>query len=452
LIAAEVGSRRRLLRVVPRTRSGAVLTVKRSISLRRRRAVVALASVAAAATASGVAATPSSAAPAAGNVAFMTRTTQWWNPPYTNIALDAQRYTSVILTGGSVALKNKLKAYNPNIKVYLYKNLPEAVQSWSTQADIYRAGGVDWLDTWNYHRDWFLKSTSGAYIVRHFSSTENDYLMDVGSYGYQQKFTSNVLNQVKRDGWDGVFLDDTLATMAWWGIPGGNPASIAKYPSNTAWQGAVKSFLTYMSGQFHASGKKVVFNTCCDGTFHHRKAWALIADGSMDEGYVNPTNGMTSALAYNSGAGWNDWHQYLNEIVDAESTARYLIGFEKGCASNVTRMRYGLATTLLAAKYWTSFDYSVNQCGQTTEYWTADYDNAQKLGAPTTSFYILSNGVYKRDFQHGSVLVNPSALGTAYKWATLSTTTATFTGSGLWNVKGVSLAPESGYVMYRNGG
>ena len=79
------------------------------------------------------------------------------------------------------------------------------------------------------------------------------------------------------------------------------------------------------------------------------------------------------------------------------------------------------------------------------ETWWPEYATANSLGRPRGRYRILPNGVYRRDFENGVVLVNPSELSAAVVGLA-----GTYSGSGLRNVSVVALAPTSGVVLVRS--
>jgi len=75
----------------------------------------------------------------------------------------------------------------------------------------------------------------------------------------------------------------------------------------------------------------------------------------------------------------------------------------------------------------------------------AEYATASSLGSPIGAYRVLPNGVYRRDFRNGVVLVNPGPRATARVRLR-----GTYSGSGLAKVTAVSLAPTSGAVLTKS--
>ncbi|HEX3046059.1 MAG TPA: putative glycoside hydrolase, partial [Bacillota bacterium] len=75
------------------------------------------------------------------------------------------------------------------------------------------------------------------------------------------------------------------------------------------------------------------------------------------------------------------------------------------------RMRFGLTTALLGNGFF-SYELNTNGHGSLGLFWFDEYDNAGKgkgyLGKPVNDAFVVSNGVYRRDFNNGIVLCNPT--------------------------------------------
>src|SRR5919109_1048148 len=77
------------------------------------------------------------------------------------------------------------------------------------------------------------------------------YLANVGSASYQQQWATNVIGADKRLGFDGTFMDNVLADVSWWAPAGVYPSL---YPSDSAWQTAMTSFMAHVGPQLKAQG------------------------------------------------------------------------------------------------------------------------------------------------------------------------------------------------------
>jgi hypothetical protein len=62
-----------------------------------------------------------------------------------------------------------------------------------------------------YHPEWFLKDTTGRRV--NWEDWPHNWQMDVGSRSYQRAWARSVARDLRRRGWDGVFLDGISRTM-----------------------------------------------------------------------------------------------------------------------------------------------------------------------------------------------------------------------------------------------
>jgi hypothetical protein len=218
-------------------------------------------------------------------------------------------------------------------------------------------------------------------------------------------------------------------------VVAGGSASCVRYPTDAAWQDAVYSFFARVAPQLHAAGLGVVANiggsTVTPGLWQR---WNRPLDGAMEESWTDGGVGLAQQIP--------DWRTKLNNVAWSEANGKYAI--LNSYNSTESGNTYGLASMLLVANGWSTYD-TANSKYQ-SETWYPEYDTANQLGAPVGPFTVLPNGVYRRDFTNGVVLVNPSGSP-----ATPVTLGGTFSGSGLTGVSSVSLGATSGVVLTRVG-
>jgi Hypothetical glycosyl hydrolase family 15 len=335
----------------------------------------------------------------------------------------------VVLQGYQSALARRLKAQNPSLKVLVYKDLSAMVDR-----DPYSglsSTGVTTNDA-AAHPDWYLLNTSG----RRFTFRYYDWMWgaDVGNAGYQQKWADNVLSEVRANGWDGVFMDDVNPSLSYHY----DVASVAEYPSDAAYQAATGSALSAIGARFRAEGKLVI------GNFGFWKdypsvisRWLGYVDGGQDEMFVKVgDNG--SASNYVTGS---IWETQLQEVKDAAAQGKVFLGVSHSSAGDAAAARYGWATMLLGAAGNARFSFTSDY---TNETWFPEYDYA--IGAPSGAESRGSNGVHRRAFGNGLVLVNPTTASAAVSFG------GTYTGSGLTNATAATMAPHSALVLVKAGG
>jgi putative glycosyl hydrolase-like family 15 (GHL15) protein len=345
------------------------------------------------------------------------------NADFSNLSLTAQRHGYVILNAWQTDKLQQLKAANPDVKVLVYKNLSASIASSNAG---YRSTGVSYQQADSQHPEWFLKNASGQHF--HFNDYGYLYAMDVGSPSYQQAWAGNVISELQGNGWDGVFMDDTNTTMKYHY----DPAKIAKYPTDSRWQAATQSALAYIGPHVQAAGKLAVANLGSWGEYPSvGRSWLQYLSGAMDEMFVK----WGSA----AGSGYADqtrWSIQLESLKYAQQQGKDFLAVTHSSSGDAAAARYGWATVLLGAQG--GADYSLAP-DYTTETWFPEYD--YEIGDPSGPESTDPNGVHRRVFTSGIVVVNPTS---GQLTANLN---GTYSGSGLSQVSSLSLAPHSGYVL-----
>jgi hypothetical protein len=341
-------------------------------------------------------------------------------------AREGARYSVMILQHSARRVIPRLKAGNHDLKVLMYVDLmgsdlrdPRGVTDWSGYADA-KAN----------HPDWFLRDRNGSPLI--FKDFPAGRVMDVGNRLYQDEGAARVIKLAKAGGFDGVFLDDANASLRW--IVRGGSSECVKYPTNLQWQSAVYSFLSNVGPQLHRADLLAVANiggsTITPGLW---EKWNGQIDGAMEESFTRGGSGADSLA--------NDaWPVKLSHALWSEQNGK--ISLDHARTATRAGARYALATMLLAAR---TENLLYASAGYSDEVWWPEYAIANSLGRPTGGYRVLRNGVYRRDFTGGVVLVNPRT-----RPASRIRLGGTFSGSGLRSVTAVSLAPTSGVVLARS--
>jgi len=350
------------------------------------------------------------------------------NPSFADLERTARRQGIVVLQAWRLDELRALKAANPNVKVLVYKNLSFAAQGGVGPGGL-SSSGVSYREA-EENPQWFLKNTAGE----RFASGGYSWLwaMDVGSPAFQDRWADNVVSEVRNNGWDGVFLDDTNPTMKYHY----DVSRVAKYPSDRAYTAATTSALAHIGPRVRNAGKLAVPNNAAWVEYYDVGVdWLQYVDGVMDEMFLK--------WSQRSGEGYRDeaqWNTQLNEIKAAERQGKMFLGVTQSGNDDHGAALYGYATTLLATQGNAHFamhgDY-------TNENWFEDYD--LDIGSPAASESRDANGVHRRPFTRGMVLVNPTS----------STQTASlpgeYTGPEVGRVTRVTLAAHRGVVLEKVG-
>ncbi|MBA3844720.1 MAG: hypothetical protein H0X39_19230 [Actinobacteria bacterium] len=292
----------------------------------------------------------------------------------------------------------------------------DAAGATSARSLVYK-GGVDVTDSpnadpgaslsgVNYQEalanGWLLKDASGN--VLHASGYGN-YLGDVGSLAFQQRWVQNVSTFLLVHHVDGVFIDNVLCSIT--GLSGAAPA---KYPNDTAWANAQIAFLAYVGPAMKAKGLYVAVNSFCygpdDGSANNAW-WARVApnvDGLMTENFEENPSDYTQPLFDAPTLSWlGNWRGKLNVITAAQSAGKDALALTYGGAGNTQMMTFGRASFLLV---WNgtngSFIYNTTDG---SDPWNTAWTAA--IGTPTGPMSQAGNA-YVRNYSGGYVVVNPS--------------------------------------------
>ena len=269
------------------------------------------------------------------------------------------------------------------------------------------------------------------------------YLANVGSASYQRQWATNVIGAAKRGGFDGTNLDNVSANISTWpGWPGVYPTL---YPSDSAYEPAMKSFMAYVGPQQKAQGLYVRASAGKRGPSDGSatKAWwttlAPYVSGFLVEYFVEASD---QVLFYNDPSNWHGyWEGWLGLVDVAQNAGVDFYGGGKGSATDTHKMMYGKASFLLkwdgqgGGFFWQMNDAASDPWNPA---WTTN------IGTPSAARFQVGVG-WRRNYTGGTVLVNPSPTtaqtfnlgasyltpsGTSVTTVTLQPTTAMILTSG----------------------
>ena len=293
-----------------------------------------------------------------------------------------------------------LRAKNPNFIVLHYH-----LSMWqSAPATLFIINGASWgndYPTVTTHEDWFWHNTSNARVP---SSADQKLLMNVSNPDFQQYWATSLAAQVKAGDYDGVFFDSASPALLQAECAAVDPRLAATAARDTqfselgghTWIQAWQTWMAALNGALAAQGIPLIPNTSAFVTSWDNTDYSLSA-GAFVEGFASPTFAES------------DWQASTNELLKLAAADKIMIlqNYLQTTSDLTTRMYY-LGNYLLVKGHHTYLDY-FSSAGPFEWYpeWEAD------LGAPLTSGTVasdlLENGVYRRDFANGSVLVNPSS-------------------------------------------
>ncbi len=343
--------------------------------------------------------------------------------PYPDYAWVADHHHIVDLYPWDTSTLYALKEANPNVKVLMYKDASAA--STSSDDGLY-ATGVSYDQA--SRRRWLLQNTGGSPFT--FGGYPWLWAADIGSADYQQAWASNVLGELTSAPWDGVFIDDVNPTIKWHYCL----SCVKKYPSDDLYARAMTGFVRAVGPALQRAGYMDVANI---GSWPDYTStvdpWLRSLSGAMDEMFLkwgtDPHSGYADPAT---------WATQLREIDTTESGGKLFIGLTHSAANDEKAAIYGYATALLAGAGHTVYGMG----DRSSKNWFSQY--SYDLGDPVGSYSIDANGVYRRTFSNGLVLVNPTTSPQGVDFG------ATYSGSGLTDAASVTMAPQSGLILVKN--
>jgi hypothetical protein len=229
-----------------------------------------------------------------------------------------------------------------------------------------------------------------------------------------------------------VLLDDVNPTMKYHY----NATSVAKYPSDAAYSAATRSALAYIGPRIQGAGRLAIANNAAWVEYYSTGVdWLRFLSGQMDEMFLK-----WGGAAGESYRGEAQWTTQLNELKETERQGKIFIGKTQSVNTDQAAARYGYATMLLGRESRAAYSF-----GDSTAETPLFPEYLLPIGEPVAPEERLANGIHRRAFSAGVVLVNPTA-GTQ----SLSLG-GSYSGSGLSGVSSVAMAPHTGLVLTRDG-
>ena len=254
---------------------------------------------------------------------------------------------------------------------------------------------------------WLLRDRAGNLLVNR--GYPENYVGDVGNPAYQHAWLDNVSRLLRRNGDDGVFIDDTIADLA--PLAG---TEAAKYPTAAKWAEAQLSFLRTVGEGLRTEGYYVLANasgfvrgSSASNDGSSTASWwrrlAPYVSGLSNEYFEETSNGHHTLRTYGS-AWYQAWGGWERLVTTAQSLGKDFFGITSGPPGDARRMSYGKASFLLG---WNggggAFVYQPTGAGDPWNgAWTSD------IGRPVAPRRRVGVAWLRR-YRGGVVLVNPDA-------------------------------------------
>ena len=211
------------------------------------------------------------------------------------------------------------------------------------------------------HTGWYLRDASGN---THSSGYPNEPLMDLTNAGWRAMCVQICQNALSK-GFDGLVLDNGLTSpnVLW---PGSWSGSDSQWQSST--------IALYKSVKQAAGNKIVIYNGA-----YFIPGYVEALDGYMDEGFPF----------------YKGWDNSIGYALDASANGKLALFYAQG---SVSERYFVYCSALLTDGY---FFYA-----PTGTTWFSDY--GIHLGTALSKAEKMSDGTWQRDYQYGTVVVDPS--------------------------------------------
>jgi hypothetical protein len=303
---------------------------------------------------------------------------------------------------------NELRAANPKIVVAPYSNVtetndrkPPGVRD-KVSAEVGPNGRGDWYlrnssgDITNHwpgnnsinHSNWVTPDSNGRRFPEWYAEYVNRELVSEANFNavYSDVMTTRAIETAdwNGDGKDDV-KDSEVAKQAVWE---GHVAYMNK------WAKLRPNFIrcANVADWYHPNPERAV-----------PKSYEQLIECGLIEGVIGHTWSIE---------GWGGWNAMMNRyrgVISALRLPKIAILNVRAAATDYQTVRYGLASALMDNGY-----YAVDPAGEpdfSWQYWydEFDIDLGYPVEAPQRSPW--SNGVYRREFDNGLVIVNPRGNG-----------------------------------------
>jgi hypothetical protein len=332
-------------------------------------------------------------------------------------------------------------AGNTDARFIFYSSLTSLDISGGFDADLYASFA-------GAHPDWILRDASGGRVSTFVPQLGAgvQIAVDIGNPRFVDAWADWALQAMDRWGWDGVFADNVeVIDFYGWAPAPVNPRTGKRY-TTAAYRRDLLAALQQIRQRFDARGKILIGN--------HVDAWVHLDDAVVQQ-QVLAMHGVrieNCVFDWNasplSEAKWISQLQYL-DFANRRGVITQCQGVN-GTIGDPDKRDYVLASALLTKEGFSG----IAELNRVSSWWSSlDVD----LGAPRGGYVCLdpaagfaataacptSGKIFAREWQHGRVLVNPSATATV---TVPLGETLVMNGNP---VTSVGLGPRSGAILAR---
>jgi Ricin-type beta-trefoil lectin domain-like/Hypothetical glycosyl hydrolase family 15 len=247
------------------------------------------------------------------------------------------------------------------------------------------------------HPDWVLKDQYGNWLYLPFAcngSTCSQYALDPGNPAVRNWWISNVAGQMSK-GYKGIWIDDV--NLDWRTGDGSGTTVIPMDPrtgqvmTNSAWQSYIVGFVQAIRNAF--PNKEIVHNSLWFAGGSQRDNNPYVIQEIQAADFINLERGVDDS-GLTGGTGIWSVNALLSFVDHVHSLGKKIVFDEYGFYGDYQTAAYFLVST--------GGDGLGNQA-VTPNIWWSGYD--VQLGSPLGGRYAW-NGLLRRDFQNGMVLLN----------------------------------------------
>ena len=319
-----------------------------------------------------------------------------------------------------------IRTINPNIEIYNYQLGREASSNDDASSVVY----INNLGRWNISREHsmgnlnidnpelFLLDSDDNRIEN--SAYANDWVMDIGSNGYQDYWLEGTIQDLVDQPWtaDGVFVDvTTIGRTSMTSMP-------VKYPSDEAWSSAMNGFINAIAVGLSNQNQKIWCNRGGTKTeLGYNQSIVLDTssnppDVTLEEGAFAVLWGSGDVQFFNEA----DWKRQVDLLAEIHNSKVCYLSHsdlnegQKGTDNHGKDVdfwdiiwyamgSYHIAKNTVDNNSYFGFSESYNNVK-----WYDEFDYID-LGSAISNYQITSygeNNIYWREFEEGYVYVNPT--------------------------------------------